>query len=109
MHRRRLLAAVPLAAVLTGTGLVAGRPASVLSRTSFTVSTLKSPSRVVIDVAADHPRTSVPVSFVDRKRFASGTSPYVRAVPRFVPSGAPAGGAMHRLFARPTAAEYATG
>lgn len=83
--------------------------ASTLAKTSYTVSTLRSPSRVVIDVSTNYAKTSVPVSFVDVNRVVSGTTPYTRTVSRWVPSGAPAGGAMHRLFAGPTAAEYATG
>lgn len=82
---------------------------ALMARTSYRVSTLTSPSRVVIDVGNAYARTTVPVSFVDRNRVVSGATPYTRAVSRTVPSGAPAGGAMNRLFAGPTAAEYATG
>lgn len=83
--------------------------ASVLARTSFTTFTLSNPSRVVIDIRSDYPRVSTPVHLVDQARFAAGTAPYTRAASRQAPAGAPAGGALNRLFAGPTAAESAAG
>jgi hypothetical protein len=83
--------------------------ASMMAKTSYTITKLKSPSRVVIDVKNSYPRTSVPVTMLDQDNYADGTAPYTRKVTRAVPSGSPAGGALTRLFAGPTAAEKADG
>lgn len=83
--------------------------ASTMAKTSYKLTKLTSPSRIVLDISSNYARTSVPVSFVDQNRVISGATPYTRTVWRTVPSGAPAGGSLHRLFAGPTAAEYATG
>lgn len=77
--------------------------AALMSRTSFSTFTLTKPSRVVIDVRNDYARTRVPVYFVNN------ASAETRSVSRFVPAGAPAGGALHRMFAGPTAAERSAG
>lgn len=49
--------------------------------------------------------TEVEVFFLDTARFADGTEPYVRSVTRSVPAAAPEAGALHALFAGPTADE----
>ncbi|MGQ0624378.1 MAG: AMIN-like domain-containing (lipo)protein [Sporichthyaceae bacterium] len=77
--------------------------ASVMSRTSFTTSTRTNPSRVVIDIRNDYARTKVPVFFADKVKAQT------RSVSRWVPKNAPATGALHRMFAGPTAAEKAAG
>lgn len=77
--------------------------ASLMSRTSFTTSTRTNPSRVVIDVRNDYARTRMPVYYVN-----SATAE-TRSASRWVPKSAPATGALHRLFAGPTAAEKARG
>ena len=78
-------------------------------RTTCHVFTLTNPSRVVIDI--DTPFKTMPrkVYFENLARFSTGTQPYVTAVLRPVLPGAPAVGVTDRLFAGPTAAEYASG
>ncbi|MGQ0632798.1 MAG: AMIN-like domain-containing (lipo)protein [Sporichthyaceae bacterium] len=77
--------------------------ASLLAKTSFTTSTRTNPSRVVIDVRNDYARTRVPVFLTDN------STAETRSVSRWVPTNAPATGALHRMFAGPTAAEKARG
>lgn len=77
--------------------------AALMARTSYTVSTLTKPSRVVIDVRNDYAATRVPVYFTNT------ATAETRSAWRSVPSAAPATGALHRMFAGPTAAEQANG
>ena len=81
-----------------------------LARTeSFRMFTLTKPYRVVIDVRT--PFWTIPVRdyFLDSHRFATGRTPFVRAVDRPVIWPATAFGAMQRLFAGPTQGELARG
>ena len=78
-------------------------------RTSFHVSTLARPSRVLIDIRTTFRTVLRKVYFENPPRFAVGTQPFVTQVLRPVLLGAPATGAMDRLFAGPTASEYAAG
>ena len=78
-------------------------------RTTFHVVTLTSPSRVVIDIDTPFKTMLRKVYFENLARFSTGSQPYVTAVPRPVLPGSPAVGVMDRLFAGPTAAEYASG
>lgn len=77
--------------------------------TAVTVSTLSSPSRLVVDVRAGFPTVTRKVWFLDRPRFVAGRSPYVVPVLRQVPAAAPATGLLDRLFAGPTPAEATAG
>lgn len=77
--------------------------ASLMSRTSYKVFKLTKPSRLVIDVRNDYARTRVPVYFTNNSTATS------RSVWRYVPAAAPATGALHRMFAGPTATENAAG
>ncbi|MBA3744890.1 GerMN domain-containing protein [Sporichthya sp.] len=77
--------------------------AAMMARTSYKVSNLTKPSRVVIDIRSDYARTRVPVYFTNN------ATAETRSAWRYVPSGAPANGALHRMFAGPTPAEVATG
>ncbi|KAA9373706.1 hypothetical protein F5972_34590 [Microbispora cellulosiformans] len=89
-------------AVLTfGIGLARKAP--------YRVYTLTRPSRVVVDIKA--PRRTVPVGvhFLDSRRYDAGREPYTRAVRRPVAPPSLARGALQRLFAGPTRAEYAAG
>jgi hypothetical protein len=78
-------------------------------RAGFHVSTMTSPSRVVIDVAARFPVVSRRVYFFNPARFAANTQPFVTGVARWVPSRAPAAGLLDRLFAGPSQQERAAG
>ncbi len=84
-----------------GVGLARAEP--------FRMFTLTKPYRVVIDVRT--PFWTIPVRdyFLDSNRFATGRTPYVRAVDRPVIWPATAFGAMQRLFAGPTQGELARG
>ncbi|WP_019876305.1 AMIN-like domain-containing (lipo)protein [Sporichthya polymorpha] len=77
--------------------------AAMMARTSYSVLKLTNPSRVVIDIRNDYARTRVPVYFTNR------ATAETRSVWRYVPAGAPATGALHRMFAGPTPAESAAG
>ncbi len=74
----------------------------VQKRTSYTVRKLPASDRVVVDVSAAFPTTTRKVWLTDRDA-------NVVAVRRQVPSAAPAGGALHSLFAGPTQPERADG
>lgn len=78
-------------------------------REPFHVFTLNNPSRVVIDVSTPYRTVPVRDYFLSQQAFAAGRPPYVRFVRRPVIPPAVAGGALQRLFAGPTNAEYATG
>ncbi|WP_327048420.1 GerMN domain-containing protein [Microbispora sp. NBC_01189] len=89
-------------AVLTfGIGLARKAP--------YRVYTLTRPSRVVVDIGT--PRRTVPVGvhLLDSRRYDAGREPYTRVVRRPVAPPATARGALQRLFAGPTRAEYAAG
>lgn len=66
---------------------------------------LRNPSRYVIDVRTNFKRARVKVWFHDVQRFVDNTEPFFRPVRRWVPVPAVARGALHRLYAGPTAAE----
>jgi hypothetical protein len=78
-------------------------------RASYTVTTLRNPSRVVVSIKADFPTTRQRVWFLDRDNFVDGAEPYF--VPRFrrVLTASPATGVMDRLYAGPTTRELAQG
>ena len=78
-------------------------------RTSFHVSTLTHPSRVVIDIRTPFRTVLKKVYFENPARFAANTPPFVTNVLRPVPVGTPATGVMDRLFAGPTPSELAAG
>lgn len=74
-------------------------------RTHVRVTTLRRPSRVVVDISTPFPRVRERVWFLDRARFDAGRPPYVRAVSRPVATPAVAKGVLQRLFAGPTQVE----
>ncbi len=78
-------------------------------KTRFHVSTLRNPSRVVIDIRAAFPTVNRKVFFLDEDRFVANTQPFF--VPRLRPVRAsnPATGVMDRLFAGPLQSEKADG
>lgn len=79
-----------------------------LSRQPVRVTTMRSPSRVVLDIPT--PATVLRrVWLLDQQRFAVGTEPYFRPVWRHVLAAVPATSLMHRLYAGPTPAEAAAG
>jgi hypothetical protein len=78
-------------------------------RTPFHVSTLRGPSRVVIDVRAAFPTVSRKVFFLNRTNVAKNRRPFVTPRLRPVRPGAPAVGVMDRLFAGPLVREQADG
>jgi hypothetical protein len=78
-------------------------------RSDVNVFSLRSPSRVVIDVDADFATEWRSVYFLDKDNYSAGSSPYVRAVVRPVLPITPATGVMDRLFAGPTPAERKDG
>jgi Sporulation and spore germination len=74
----------------------------VQKRTSYTVTRLHDPDRVVVDVRADFPTTTRKIWLADSDAtFVSRSRP--------VPTDAPAAGALHALFAGPTQQERAAG
>jgi hypothetical protein len=78
-------------------------------RTPVRVLTLSRPSRVVIDIATSFRTVLKGVYFFNRRRFAANTQPFVTRVLRPVVPATPATAVMDRLFAGPTASEYAAG
>lgn len=78
-------------------------------KTSYRVYTLTRPNRVVVDITT--PRRTVPVRtyFLNSRAYAAGRTPYTTAVSRPVTPPSTARGALQRLFAGPTQAEYAKG
>jgi hypothetical protein len=78
-------------------------------REPFKVFTLRNPSRVVIDIRTPYRTVQVRDYFLNSKRFAVGTQPYVTAVRRPVIPPAVGRGALERLFAGPTQAELKAG
>lgn len=89
------------ATVSYGIGLVQRRP--------YTLFTLSSPSRVVLDVRTDPDLAWRAVHLLDVADYAEGREPYTETVLRRVPALTPAGAVLHHLFAGPTAAERAAG
>lgn len=78
-------------------------------KTSYEVSTLSDPSRVVLDIRAKFDTEWRKVYFVDAENYAEGDEPYLRAVLRRVRPAAPATAVLDRLFAGPTRAEKRDG
>ena len=78
-------------------------------RTPFHVSTLKNPSRVVVDIRAAFPTVNRKVFFFNRDRFVANNEPFFTARLRPVRPTSPATGVLDRLFAGPLAAEHADG
>jgi hypothetical protein len=81
----------------------------VQKRTTYTVTKLTSPDRVVVDVGAGFPTTSRKIWLVDTDAVETGDEPFFVPRSRTVPSAAPAAGALHALFAGPTPGERASG
>jgi hypothetical protein len=81
----------------------------VQKRTSYTVTKLHHPDRVVVDVRAGFPTITRKVWFVDTDAANTGDEPFFLPRSRTVPSSAPAAGALHALFAGPTPSERAGG
>ena len=66
---------------------------------------LREPSRFVVHVATDFPKTTARVYFVDQAAVAAGQRPYVVPVTRTVPKVGRVDAALQRLYAGPTQAE----
>ena len=81
----------------------------VQKRTSYTVTKLHNPDRVVVDVRAGFPTTSRRVWLVDTAAVETGDEPYFVPRQRPIRSDAPAAAALHALFAGPTPQERAAG
>jgi hypothetical protein len=102
---RRTAFALPNVITAVGAGDFEGSVSvglGVQKRTSYTVRKLPGSNRVVVDVSAAFPTTTRKVWLTDRDA-------NVVSVQRQVPSAAPAGGALHALFAGPTRSERADG
>lgn len=78
-------------------------------RTAYDVSTLRDPSRIVVDVRADFPTVQRDVWFLDSDRFVDNVEPYFVPRSRPVPASAPATGLMDRIFAGVLPRERAQG
>ena len=78
-------------------------------QTKFSVFTLTSPSRVVIDIRASFQTVQTQIFFVDSHAFAIGQGPYVRAVLRHVIPPNVGARSLNWLFAGPTPDERAGG
>ncbi len=81
----------------------------VQKRTSYTVTKLQNPARVVVDVRAGFPTTNRKVWLVDTDAVETGDEPYFVPRKRPIRSDAPAAAALHALFAGPTPQERADG
>ncbi len=81
----------------------------VQKRTSYTVTQLQNPDRVVVDVRAGFPTTTRKVWLVDSNAVGTGNAPYFVPRQRPIRSDAPAGAALHALFAGPTPQERSAG
>ena len=81
----------------------------VQKRTSFTVTKLQNPDRVVIDVRAGFATTNRKVWLVDTDAVETGNGPYFVPRQRPIRNDAPAAAALHALFAGPTPQERADG
>jgi hypothetical protein len=78
-------------------------------RGAFTITRLRAPDRVVVDVRADFATVSRKVWFFDHDRYVANREPFFTPVARPVPPGTPATGLMDRLFAGPLPEEHAAG
>jgi hypothetical protein len=78
-------------------------------RTSFHVFTLRSPSRVVIDIRAAFPTVPRKVYFLNRTNYVDNHGPSVSPRLRPVSPASPAVGVLDRLFAGPLTGERADG
>ncbi|WP_169951247.1 GerMN domain-containing protein [Microbispora sp. H11081] len=78
-------------------------------KSSYRVYTLTRPSRVVVDVRTPYRTLPVRTYFLDSRAYAAGRQPYAVPVSRPVTPPSTARGALQRLFAGPTRAEYAKG
>lgn len=78
-------------------------------RTTFHVSTLHNPARVVVNIRAAFPTVQRNVWFFDKQHFVDNTPPFFVARPRPVIPQTPATGLMDRLFAGVLPAERADG
>jgi hypothetical protein len=78
-------------------------------RTPVHMLTLTRPNRVVIDIGTSFRTVLKGVYFFNQRRFAANTLPFVTRVLRPVVPATPATAVMDRLFAGPTASEYAAG
>ncbi|GAA1254272.1 AMIN-like domain-containing (lipo)protein [Oryzihumus leptocrescens] len=81
----------------------------VASRQAVHVSTLTSPSRVVVDVGAAFPTVWRQVWLFNQLRFVANAEPFFTPVLRPVLPLTPATGLMDRIFAGPTTTERAAG
>lgn len=77
--------------------------AATMAKTSYTIQKLTKPSRLIIDIRNDYARARVPVYFTNT------ATAETRSAWRYVPTASPGSGALHRMFAGPTAAEVAAG
>ena len=71
--------------------------------------TLRRPSRFVVDVATDYRKAKVKAFLSDWPAVVTGQPPLMAPVERKVPRGGKANGALLRLFAGPTQAEATNG
>ncbi len=78
-------------------------------RTTFHVSTLRNPSRVVVDVRAAFRTVNRRVYFFDSDRFRANRQPFFTPRLRPVRPATPATGVLDRLFAGPLRRERAAG
>ncbi|GIH50114.1 Sporulation and spore germination [Microbispora rosea] len=78
-------------------------------KSSYRVYTLTRPSRVVVDIKTPYRTVPVRTYFLDSRAYAAGRRPYTVAVSRPVTPPSAVRGALQRLFAGPTQAEYAKG
>lgn len=76
-------------------------------RTTAHVTTLTSPSRVVVDLTTPYRWVNGHVFYLNAARYATGTTPYTIGVTRPLIPPATARQALERLFAGPTPAESA--
>lgn len=76
---------------------------------SVSTFTLRNPDRLVIDIKTAFTTTTAKVWLFNQKRFLAATEPYFTPVSRLVPAASPGAGVMDRIFAGPTASEYAAG
>jgi hypothetical protein len=81
----------------------------VQKQTSYTVTKLTNPDRVLVDVDADFPTTTRKIWLVDTDAVETGDGPVFVPRARRVRADAPAAAALHALFAGPTPRERAAG
>jgi len=110
--RNRTAYALPNVITTVGAGDFEGTVTfglGVQKRTSYTVTRLHNPDRVVVDVRAGFPTTTRKVWLVDKDAVETGDEPYFVARKRPIRKDAPAAAALHALFAGPTQQERADG